>query len=58
MRDIECYDPVNIASGYSVSLKEVLAKIISIDNFNDAKIIFNESKLYFFTYFFLNLKHL
>lgn len=44
MEKVETPTPINIASGKSCSIKDVLREILSADNYTDAKITFNQSK--------------
>ena len=44
MEKIECFDPVNIATGQPCTVNDVLSEILKIDNYANAKIVFNTSK--------------
>ena len=44
MEKIETFNPVNIATGKSCTVKEVLNAILAADSYQDAKIVFNSSK--------------
>ena len=44
MEKIEKFDILNLASGRSYSIKETLETILEVDNYTDAKIIFDKSK--------------
>lgn len=44
MKKIESYNPINIGLGKTYSVKEILRMILEIDNYTDAKIVFNPSK--------------
>jgi len=44
MEKIETFDPVNIATGKSCTVKEVLNAILIADNYQNAKIVFDSSK--------------
>lgn len=44
MEHIDTYDPINIATGRSCSIKQALDVILDVDNYRDAEISFNTSK--------------
>jgi GDP-L-fucose synthase len=44
MEKVETFNPVNIATGKSYTIKKVLNAILVADNYQDAKIVFNSSK--------------
>ena len=44
MEKVQSFEPVNIASGNSISIKEALDIILAADNYQDAQIVFNNSK--------------
>ncbi len=44
MENIDTYDPINIATGRSCSIKQALDVILDVDNYRDAEISFNTSK--------------
>ncbi len=44
MEKLESFDPLNIASGWPCSVKEVLEAILKADDYQDAKIVFDSSK--------------
>ena len=44
MEKIECFDPINIATGQPCTVNDVLSKILKIDNYSNANIVFNTSK--------------
>ena len=44
MEQMQKFDPVNIGTGRSVSIKEALGIMIKADNFREAKIVFNASR--------------
>ena len=44
MEKLESYEPLNIASGKPISVKESLGIILKVDGFTDAKIVYNTSK--------------
>lgn len=44
MEKIEGFDPINIASGYPCTVKDVLNVLLKVDNFTDANIVFDASK--------------
>jgi len=44
MQKMSIFQPLNIATGRQISIKEALASILKADNYNDAKIVFNSSK--------------
>jgi len=44
MEKIETFNPVNIATGKPCTVKEVLNAILTVDSYQDAKIVFNSSK--------------
>lgn len=44
MEKIEGFDPINIATGYPCTVKDVLNLLLKVDNFKDAHIVFDESK--------------
>ncbi len=44
MEKIETFNPVNIATGKSCTVKEVLNAILAADSYQDAKITFNSTK--------------
>jgi GDP-L-fucose synthase len=41
---IDRYDPVNIGLGKGYNLKEILAMILEVDGYRDARIVYNTSK--------------
>lgn len=41
---INNFDPINIASGKPISIRQALKAMLKVDNFKDAKIVFNSSK--------------
>lgn len=44
MEKVERFDPVNIATGQPCTVNDVLGEILKIDNYANAKIVFNTSK--------------
>lgn len=44
MEKIKKFEPINIASGKSISIKEALEIILAADNYRNAQIVFNSSK--------------
>lgn len=44
MEHTDTYDPINIATGRSCSIKQALDVILDVDNYRDAEISFNTSK--------------
>ena len=44
MEKIEGFDPINIATGYPCTVKDVLNVLLKVDNFSDANIVFDASK--------------
>lgn len=44
MEKIDNFEPINIASGQSYTIKDVLKAILEADNYRDAKIVFDASK--------------
>lgn len=44
MEKIEGSDPINIATGYPCTVKDVLNVLLKVDNFSDANIVFDASK--------------
>lgn len=44
MQKIESYDPINVGLGKTYSVKEMLNMILELDDYADAKIVFNSSK--------------
>jgi len=44
MEKIDSFNPINIASGQSVTIKEILNTILEVDDYKDAKIVFNNQK--------------
>lgn len=44
MQKIESYNPINVGLGKTYSVKELLNMILEIDDYADAKIVFNPSK--------------
>ena len=44
MEKISTYDPINIASGRSYTIKDILRIILEIENFTEAEVVFNTSK--------------
>lgn len=41
---IDTFDPINIGGGKAVSIQQALQTMLKVDNFGDAKIVFNNSK--------------
>lgn len=44
MEKVDNFNPINIASGKPCTVKEIIEELLSIDNYKNAKIIFNSSK--------------
>lgn len=44
MEKIEGFDPINIATGHPCTVKDVLGALLKIDNYDDARIVFDTSK--------------
>ncbi|WP_170291920.1 NAD-dependent epimerase/dehydratase family protein [Heliobacterium mobile] len=44
MEKIEGYEPVNIGSGRSISIREALQTILAVDGYEDAQVVYNQSK--------------
>lgn len=44
MERLEGFEPINLAKGESISIKDALNIILSVDNYTDAKVSYNNSK--------------
>lgn len=44
MERLEGFEPINLAKGESISIKDALNLILSVDNYTDAKVSYNNSK--------------
>lgn len=44
MEKMESFDPINIAAGNSISVREALDSILEADGYSDAKVIYNSDK--------------
>jgi len=44
MEKIETFDPINLATGRPCTVKEILQHLLKIENYQDAKVVFDTSK--------------